>query len=77
MRTVKTWNKMTARQIIAAKDSCTNGGHNLTNGVAWQYRTDRNTDGTRADMGPCACDADRATCITIESVDGILAQLDI
>ena len=77
MRTVKTWQGKTAAEIIAGRDGETNGHMYMTGDIIWLYRTDYLHDGTFDDMGPCASSADNADCITIESMDGILARLDV
>ena len=76
MNTVKKYAGMTARQIIDGKDGETNGGHNMTGNIIWQYRTDVTPDGYISDAWT-ACEADSATMITIESPEGIGPRLDI
>ena len=77
MKKVKTWKGLTVQKIIAGIDGQTNGGHNMTGEIVWQYRTDYLPDGTIDDQGPCTCAHDRADCITIECSGGILARLDL
>ncbi|MCI5208529.1 MAG: hypothetical protein D3910_06995 [Candidatus Electrothrix sp. ATG2] len=77
MKIVETWKGLTAQEIIDRRDGETNGGHNMTGEIVWQYRTDYLSGGTFDDQGPCACSADRADCITVECSGGILARLDL
>ena len=76
MKTVKKYAGMTAQQIIDGKDGETNGGHNMTGNIMWQYRTDVTPEGFVSDTWT-ACEADRATMITIESTGGIGPRLNI
>ena len=77
MKTVKTWDKKTATEIIKSKNGVTNGDDNMSGDIIWYYATNTNPDGTIDNRGPCACGKDNADCIVITSVRRPLAQMSI
>lgn len=77
MKTLKTWKKLSAREIIVGKDGETEGGYYTTGDIIWTYRTDYLEDGIYDDQGPCVCSPCRANCITIEAPGRTLARLEL
>ena len=77
MKTVKTWNKKSAADIIVGRDGTTNGDDNMTGDIIWYFATNTLPDGTIDDQGPCKCDVESAEVVVITSSRGNLAQLKI
>ncbi len=75
----RTYNGLTAKEIIEGRDGETRGGDCMTGDIVWNFRTSQNPDGTVKDFGEVTvCKRENADCITIEDVKhGIEAVLDI